>query len=291
MKARPTLFLSGVSHEFGSFRDAVEIQIQMKGCFPENQPSFPPTYEEVERMLTRRIEGADAVICLVGFRYGAEPWQRPEGVRRRSYTQMEFDIALSLGKPVYRFLSDEILRPRDPPEPEEGEEDPEAQALQLEHRRNLIGTNHLYYYFRDKEDLCRQVAEIPLVAQADFKIDASRIVQFGPPRLFGRETHLARLDTAMNDADTRVACRRLAPDGPESRGTGVLQQCRGATDRERADASTLFAGWLPLLRSAARGDRTRRLAKVPGPALQQQVGPRFAGHLRPSRMAGVAVPG
>ena len=82
MKARPTLFLSGVSHEFGSFRDAVEIQIQMKGCFPENQPSFPPTYEEVERMLTRRIEGADAVICLVGFRYGAEPRQRPEGARR-----------------------------------------------------------------------------------------------------------------------------------------------------------------------------------------------------------------
>ena len=204
MKARPTLFLSGVSHEFGSFRDAVEIQIQMNGCFPENQPSFPPSYDEVERMLTRRIEGADAVICLVGFRYGAEPRQRPEGARRRSYTQMEFDIALSLGKPVYRFLSDETLRPRDPPEPDEGEEDAEAQALQLEHRRNLTATNHLYYFFRDKEELCRQVAEIPLVAQADFKIDASRIVQFGPPRLFGREAHLARLDAAMNDAGTRV---------------------------------------------------------------------------------------
>ncbi len=27
MKARPTLFLSGVSHEFGSFRDAVENEI------------------------------------------------------------------------------------------------------------------------------------------------------------------------------------------------------------------------------------------------------------------------
>ena len=35
MKSRPTIFLSGVSHEFGSFRDAVENEIEMKGCFAE----------------------------------------------------------------------------------------------------------------------------------------------------------------------------------------------------------------------------------------------------------------
>jgi hypothetical protein len=40
MKSRPTLFLSGVSHEFGSFRDAVENEIEMKGCFAENQPDY-----------------------------------------------------------------------------------------------------------------------------------------------------------------------------------------------------------------------------------------------------------
>jgi hypothetical protein len=31
MKSLPTLFLSGVSHELGSFRDAVENEIEMKG--------------------------------------------------------------------------------------------------------------------------------------------------------------------------------------------------------------------------------------------------------------------
>ena len=36
MKSRTTIFLSGVSHELGSFRDAVETEIQKKGCFPEN---------------------------------------------------------------------------------------------------------------------------------------------------------------------------------------------------------------------------------------------------------------
>jgi hypothetical protein len=33
MKLRPTIFLSGVSIEFGSFRDAVEVEVQKKDCF------------------------------------------------------------------------------------------------------------------------------------------------------------------------------------------------------------------------------------------------------------------
>jgi hypothetical protein len=35
MKTRPTIFISGVSHEFGFFRDAVEHEIEMKGLFGE----------------------------------------------------------------------------------------------------------------------------------------------------------------------------------------------------------------------------------------------------------------
>lgn len=51
MKTRPTIFISGVSHEFGSFRDAVEHEIEMKGCFAENQPGFPPDYQCKEAAL------------------------------------------------------------------------------------------------------------------------------------------------------------------------------------------------------------------------------------------------
>ena len=38
MKSRPTIFLSGVSDEFGSFRNAVENEIEMKGSDDENHP-------------------------------------------------------------------------------------------------------------------------------------------------------------------------------------------------------------------------------------------------------------
>src|SRR6185369_16794023 len=111
MKSRPTIFLSGVSHEFGPFRDAVEVEVQKKGCFAENQSSFPPDYRTVEAMLRSRLQEANAVIHIVGFRFGAEPKDRPPDTPRRSYTQMEFDIAREMEKPVYVFLcSDATVR-------------------------------------------------------------------------------------------------------------------------------------------------------------------------------------
>src|SRR6185369_2503221 len=130
MKLRPTIFLSGVSSEFASFRDGVEVEIQKKGCFAENQSSFGVDYHTVEEMLRRRINDADAVIHIVGFRYGAEPKDRPADKPRRSYTQMEYDIARELEKPVYVFLSSDASVYDVP-----ADEDPEVTALQLAHRQ------------------------------------------------------------------------------------------------------------------------------------------------------------
>jgi uncharacterized protein DUF4062 len=167
MKTRPTIFISGVSHEFGSFRNAVENQIKMKGCFAENQPSFHPDYSTIEEMLRRRLHDSDAVIHIVGFRFGAEPNQRPANAPRRSYTQMEFDIARELQKPVYVFLSADATV-RQPPNPDEQPEDDDAEALQRAHRDAVQKTNHLYYFFKDLADLCKLVAEIPPVHAARF---------------------------------------------------------------------------------------------------------------------------
>ena len=105
MKLRPTIFLSGVSSEFGSFREAVKIEVLKKGCFPENQTSFGIDHREIEAILRQKIGEADAVIHIVGFRFGEEPKDRPVDRARRSYTQMEYDIARELNKPVYVFLS------------------------------------------------------------------------------------------------------------------------------------------------------------------------------------------
>jgi hypothetical protein len=202
MKSRPTIFLSGVSHEFGTFRDAVEIEVQKKGCFAENQSSFPPDYRTVEEMLTRRIGDSDAVIHLVGFRFGAEPNERPDGVPRRSYTQMEFDIARRLEKPIYVFLS-RSPEVRQPPKADEQPEATEAAQPQLAHRDMVTKTNHLYYFFDDQAQLCNLVAAIPLVAAAGFQVDVSRIDRYAPDRLIGRDDELKWL------ADTWGKVRRV----------------------------------------------------------------------------------
>lgn len=142
MKPRTTIFLSGVSHEFGSFRDAVVIEVPKKGCFADNQPGFPPDHRTVEEMLRCRLHDCDAVIHLVGFRFGAEPKDRPASAPRRSYTQMEFHIAREMQKPIYVFLSNEA-RLRDAPMPDEASEDAELAALQRAHRQAVQSTDHL----------------------------------------------------------------------------------------------------------------------------------------------------
>jgi hypothetical protein len=151
VKPRPTIFLSGVSHEFGSFRDAAEVEVQKKGCFAENQSSFAPDYRTVEEMLTRRLGEADAVVHLVGFRFGAEPGGRPAGAPRRSYTQLEFDIARRPDKPVYVFLS-KTPDVRQPAKDGELPEDDEARQFQLAHRAAVTRTNHLYGAGRRGQD-------------------------------------------------------------------------------------------------------------------------------------------
>jgi hypothetical protein len=195
MKPRTTIFLSGVSHEFGSFRDAVELAIQKKGCFADNQPGFAPDYRTVEEMLRRRLYDCDAVIHVVGFRFGAEPNQRPASVPRRSYTQMEFDIAREMSKPVYVFLSNDASL-RDPPKPDEAPENAELVALQLAHRQAVQGTNHLYYFFKDKAELCMLAAEIPPVQAAGRIVDVSRIIRYAPSELVGRDDEMQSLDQA-----------------------------------------------------------------------------------------------
>src|SRR5688572_9991029 len=148
MKPRPTIFLSGVSHEFGSFRDAVELEIQKKGCFVENQPSFATDYRTIEAMLRQKLSEADAVIHIAGFRYGAEPQQRPADKLRRSYSQMEFDIARQLEKPLYVFLSHDATV-RDAAKPEE--KDRKSTRLNSSHSQ----ISYAVFCLKKKNIICR----------------------------------------------------------------------------------------------------------------------------------------
>jgi hypothetical protein len=199
MKERPTIFVSAVSSEFGSFRLAVRDVLLAKDVFPIVQDHFPPDYLEVREMLTEKIRESDAMICLSGFVFGAEPKNRPAEKPRRSYTQLEYDIARELKKPVYLFLSDDKTRPSN----SSVDEDEEKRRLQLEHRSALMGGDQGWSQFASKEDLKNLVAQIWIVAQAGFKISVGRLPP-GPENLVGREKQLDALDAAWNDPKPKI---------------------------------------------------------------------------------------
>jgi chaperonin cofactor prefoldin len=126
-------------------------------CLPIVQDDFPPDYKSVRDMLRTKIKDCNAVVHLAGFYYGAEPQPVFPGPDRRSFTQMEYEIAMELKLPCYVFLCGKDF-PFDPhdPEPEE------KQQLQLEHRGRLLKRDELFYEFATPEELANRTRELQL---------------------------------------------------------------------------------------------------------------------------------
>ncbi len=150
------VFISATTSDLGTYRTAAEQELLRKPDIrPVQQNHFNPSYQTIREELRETIEECAAVICLVGEVYGEEPKNRPEGAARRSYTQMEFDLARELGKPVYPFLTADDLTPD-----EEVTEDAEKVALQAAHREAIANGDRLYQTFRDHAELQQHIARI-----------------------------------------------------------------------------------------------------------------------------------
>ena len=152
---RPEIFVSTTSTDLHSCRQRISDGLLTLGCVPVVQEYFPPDTHTVRVMLREKISACDAVIHLAGECYGAEPHERAPGEPRRSYTQLEYDLARELQKPVYIFVCGEGF-PYDPhpPEPEE------LRALQRAHRTTLMAGDALYLPIRDPQDLEVHVREL-----------------------------------------------------------------------------------------------------------------------------------
>ena len=130
-------------------------------CLPIVQDDFPPDYKSVREMLVTKIKTCNAVVHLAGFYYEAEPQPTPPDPERRSFTQMEYEIAMELGLPCYVFLCGEKF-PFDEhdPEPEE------KRALQMAHRNRLLSRDELFYEFDTREDLNSRTRELQLSVES-----------------------------------------------------------------------------------------------------------------------------
>jgi len=149
MSAPPKVFISATSGDLGGIRQVVKETLLTINCHPVEQTNFAPDWRTVEGMLRGKIEDCQALIHIVGMRYGAEPDPAtlPPGTPRRSYTQMEYHIGLTLheqrsdaGFRVYAFVCPEDF-PYDVPLDHQGNplppEDADKLTLQLAHRDTL----------------------------------------------------------------------------------------------------------------------------------------------------------
>jgi len=151
------VFISAVTKELGSVRKLVESGLKANDYHAVEQADFSLSYLDLIDKLRERISTCDAVIHIAGRCYGSEPKALPDGVTRRSYTQLEYDIAKELEKPVYVFITAKDF-PADLHEPEADE----LAELQAAHCQHLARTGQDYNRPKSREELDQQIRSLQL---------------------------------------------------------------------------------------------------------------------------------
>jgi tetratricopeptide (TPR) repeat protein len=157
MEGTTRVFVSATSKDLGTVRELVKEALLTMGCMPIEQTNFPPDYRSVREMIEEKVAGCEAVIHIVGIRYGAEPDRSslPKGAARRSYTQMEADIARKLGKKLYLFICSQNF-----PYDQALAESEELQGLQQAYRSEIAKSEILRTEVTDRGELGRKVREL-----------------------------------------------------------------------------------------------------------------------------------
>ena len=162
------VFVSATSRDLRSYRHVVTEWARSRGYDPVVQDEFPvqSDYGTIVQMLRDKLAPCDAVIHLAGTFYGFEPTNIPTGERRRSYTQLEYELGKELRRQVFRFIARDDYTPDTPIVQTD-----DQRELQRQHRERLTrGSepysatsrttgNELYYQFSTPDEL-RQLLDL-----------------------------------------------------------------------------------------------------------------------------------
>ncbi len=155
MSPQPIIFISAVSKELSTAREAVAQVLRTLGYSVDYQPDFGTEHGDIREMLRRRIEPCEGVIQLVGQRYGFEPPAADETHGRVSYTQYEALHARSLPKKVWYLLLDETFHSET-----KELQTPEETELQQAYRTRVLKDTHVYHHIPDLTSLKLKVHEM-----------------------------------------------------------------------------------------------------------------------------------
>jgi len=221
----PRIFISGNSEEFGHFRQVATEAVLRKGWTPVAQDHFATQHGSLPQLLKNLVASCDAVICLVGIRFGHAPRQAPGQGKVRSYTQMEYDFARAAKKPVYLMFGKDL-----PEGPEQSAEQAELQRAFIE---EIKQTNDIREVFRNDDELRlrilgistpplsrRRSAALPLAGVGLALVLGAGILASKPKSGGNLPTDPGVAKTASEDAkddDGRTAEKKEGPGAPPSR--------------------------------------------------------------------------
>lgn len=129
------VFVSSTFEDLQEERKEVMQALLELDCMPAGMELFPASNDDQWTLIKRVIDACDYYLLIIGGRYGSV---NDQGI---SYTQMEFEYALSTGKPIISFLH---KNPGDIPA-SKSEQDAEKRA-KLETFRNLAQKKLVRYW-------------------------------------------------------------------------------------------------------------------------------------------------
>lgn len=136
MDRRHQVFVSSTFSDLKQERAEIIQALLELDCFPAGMELFPATHDGAWALIQRVIDDSDYYCLVIGGRYGS---MDSEGL---SFTEKEYDYAVSVGKPVIAFLH------RDPGAIsfDKSEQDSEIRARLFAFRKKVEEGHHCKYW-------------------------------------------------------------------------------------------------------------------------------------------------
>ena len=148
MDKKYQVFISSTYTDLIEERKKVQEILLMADCIPAGMEAFVATNDEQFEIIKKVIDLCDYYVLIIGGRYGNI--NKTTGL---SYTEMEYDYAVSQGIPVLVFAIDESIKLSD----KKKEKDIEV-LYKLNQFRAKAMTNRLASIWKDLGDLSGKVA-------------------------------------------------------------------------------------------------------------------------------------
>lgn len=144
MDERYQVFISSTFQDLQNARQEVSQALLRADCFPAGMELFPAADEEQFEFIKKVIDQSDYYIIISAGRYGSI-----HPATGLSYTEMEYDYAVEIGKPVIRLLH------KDPFNELKGEfiERTQSGRVKLEAFRQKMMSGSLVKFWSDHADL------------------------------------------------------------------------------------------------------------------------------------------